>query len=116
MFGFYTRFFACQVENTLSFPLILRIDFVRTVEKFCTSLWIILWKTSQVFSITEFKNPGNFDNARYSLCKSVKIVREKNFQIEKKLVSGQFFGNFWQKFVQNANCFQDFSSDLSNSR
>jgi len=32
---------------------------------------------------TEFKNPGNFDNARYSLCKSVKIVREKKIQIEK---------------------------------
>ena len=113
---FYTCFFSCQVENTLSFALILRANYERIVENFLLNLWKILWKTSQVFSITEFKNPGNFDNARYSLCKSVKIVREKNFQIEKKLVSGQFFGNFWQKFVQNANCFQDFSSDLSNSR
>lgn len=48
MFGFYTPFFACQVENTLSFTLILRIDFVETVEKFCPYLWITLWKTSQV--------------------------------------------------------------------
>ena len=48
MFGFYTRFFRSQVENTLSFALILRADFEESVEKFCICLWKTLWKTRKV--------------------------------------------------------------------
>jgi hypothetical protein len=41
-------------------------------------------------SKTEVENLDDFDEARHALCKSVKIVCEKKFQIEKKLVSSQF--------------------------
>jgi len=47
--GFYTLFFRCQAESTLSFALILRAVFEETVGNISTRLWIILWKTSQVF-------------------------------------------------------------------
>jgi len=46
---------------------------------------------------TEFKNPGNFDNARHSLCKSVKIVREKKFSNRKKISFGSIFWKFLAK-------------------
>lgn len=49
MNGFYTRFFSCQAENTLSFALILRANPERSVEKNPINLWITLWKTLQVF-------------------------------------------------------------------
>jgi len=113
---FYTCFFSCQVENTLSFALILRANYERIVENFLLNLWKILWKTSQVFSIRNLKIQVILTTHDTACVKVSKSCAKKNFQIEKKLVSGQFFGNFWQKFVQNANCFQDFSSDLSNSR
>jgi len=52
---FYTCFFSCQVENTLSFAFILRANYGRIVENFLLKLWKILWKTSQVFSIRHLK-------------------------------------------------------------
>jgi len=54
---------------------------------------------ASIFNLA-FKNPGNFDNARHSLCKSVKIVREKKFKIKKKLVSSQFFVIFSKKLLK----------------
>jgi hypothetical protein len=53
--GFYTLFFRCQAENTLSFALILRVVFEETVGKISTRLWIILWKTLQVFLSQKLK-------------------------------------------------------------
>ena len=42
-----------------------------------------------------FKNLSDFDNARYGLCKSVKIGREKNFQIKKNSCESIF-----QRFLE----------------
>jgi hypothetical protein len=97
MFGFYTRFFACQVENTLSFTLILRIDFVKTVEKFCPCLWITLWKTSQVFLGQNLKIQVILTGRNTTCAKLSKLFVKKNFQSQKKLVLGQFFDSFLTK-------------------
>jgi hypothetical protein len=48
MYGFYTRFFGSQVENTLGFRLILSNVFGRFVENFRVWLWKSLWKTGEV--------------------------------------------------------------------
>ena len=85
MEGLYTRFFACQGESTLSFALILRTFFDRTVENFRSRLWIFLWKTSEVFSIQNFRISGDFDETRCRLCKTMKIVDKKDFSSRKKL-------------------------------
>ena len=60
MSGFYTRFFTCQVENTLSIDLILWSDFNKTVENFLDCLWKKLWKTLQAFCKSKFINLSNF--------------------------------------------------------
>ena len=85
MFGFYTRFFRSQVENTLTFALILRADFKESVEKFCICLWKILWKTLEVFFIKRFKIRGIFIIKNSSCVKHEISARKKYFQIEKKL-------------------------------
>jgi len=83
MFGFYTRFFACQVENTLSFTLILQIDFVRTVEKFCPCLWITLWKTSQASLIQNLKIQIILTERNTTCAKLSKSFMKKNFKSKK---------------------------------
>jgi len=83
MFGFYTRFFTCQVENTLSFTLILRIVFVRTVENFCPCLWITLWKTSQVSLGQNLKIQVILAERDTTCGKLSKSSVKKKFQIKK---------------------------------
>jgi hypothetical protein len=48
MFGFYTRFFGSQVENTLGFSTILSDVSMLFVENFHVPLWKSLWKTREV--------------------------------------------------------------------
>jgi len=99
--GFYTLYFACQVENTLSFALILRADFGRSVDNFITSLWITLWKTLQVSSSQNLKIQVILTKPDPTCGKLSKSSAKKSFQIEKKLIlrlnSGDYFVKFYSK-------------------
>lgn len=44
----YTRYFQCQVENTLTIALILRALCGYSVDNLPTSLWIKMWEIRQV--------------------------------------------------------------------
>ena len=44
----YTRFFVCQVENTLTITLYLRACCGKTVDISQADLWIKVWKTGQL--------------------------------------------------------------------
>ncbi len=114
MNGFYTRYFACQVENTLSFALILRADFGRTVEIFFTNLWITLWKTSQVCSSHNLKIQVILTKPDPSCGKLSKSSAKKSFQIEKKLILRLSSSDFSSNFVRNVNYLRNVSPHGSN--
>ena len=91
MFGFYTRFFRSQVENTLTFRLILRACFKESVEKFCICLWKILWKTLRSIFIKRFKIRGIFVLKNSSCVKHEISARKKILNRKKIEKKSKFF-------------------------
>jgi hypothetical protein len=101
--GFYTTFFRCQAENTLSFVLILRAVFEETVGNISACLWIILWKTLQVFLSHKLKIQAVSAEHNPACAKLQKSGAKKNFKLKKKLISGQFLEVFRTISGQNKN-------------
>lgn len=107
MFGFYTRIFTCQVENTLSFAFILRAFFEKSVEKNHPCLWEILWKTLQAFLHDYLKIWTILAKDSCSLCKTLTFGVKKKSQSEKKLVLKRFLSGFLIKMSSECQFFSN---------